>query len=359
MKGRTSMKARLGIATAVVVGGGAIGVAVAAGGHNSGGTNAQSAAFAINQFHHTMSEGTALSTAMSELQWSQGKAMTTLAQMAPMRNFSQVWVGSRRSRTEYAAQRGIVELATKNYLVVKSSNGSLQLWWLKGARFANVSGSTTGMVAMTGSNPAATSAMVNNNMTPAVQAMGGSTNAVNQITAPVTKPITITVSTGTETITITITPSSATVTPPSATPTMSASTMPTMSASATPTMSATTMPTMSASATPTMSASATASASPSATPSVTATKQPVFTRVDGVARGDMVMIAGERVHGQLIAKLVLFEAPTTTTTTPTATPSVSTSVAPTATTTVMPTVAPTTTTTTPAVVPSNLAPTHS
>jgi hypothetical protein len=311
MKGRTSMKARLGIASAVVVGGGAIGVAVVATGNHSDTSNAQSAAFSISQFHHTMSEGTALSTAMNELQWSQSKAMTTLAQMAPMRNFSMVWAGSRHNRTEYAAQRGIVELATKNFLIVKSSNGKQELWWLKGAKFDNVSSSTTGMVAMTGNNNATTAAMVNNNMIPVAKSMAGSTTAVNQMTAPVTKPTTITVSTGTETITITITNSTATVTSPT-------------TATATPT--------------------ATASVAPS--PTATATKQPTWTSTSGVARGDLVMVTGERVHGKLIAKLVLFAAPSTTT--PTATPSASVSVQPTATSTATatatPTVAPTSST---------------
>jgi len=306
MKGRTSTKARLGIATAVVVGGGAIGVAAfAAGGHGtSASPSAESAAYQISQFRHTMSVGTALSTSMNELQSSQSKAMTTLARMAPMRDFTQVWAGSRHDRTQLAAQRGIVELATKNFLVVKSSNGALHLWWLKGTKFANVSSSTTGMVAMTGNNTAATAAMVSNNITPAAVTMAGSTTAVSQMTAPVAKPTTITIATGSETITITITPSTATVTTPTATPT------------------------------------ATATVSPTAKP----TTQSVWTRTDGVARGDMVMITGERVRGQLIAKLVLFSASTTTTTTTTPTPSVSTTVKPTstATTTVTPTVEPTT-----------------
>jgi hypothetical protein len=282
MKGRTNMKARLGIATAVLVGGGAIGVAVVASGNHSGTANAQSAAYSIN-FHHTISEGTALSTAISELQGSESKAISTLAQMAPMSTYSEVWAGWHH-KTEYAAQRGIVVLATKKFLIVKSSKGSLHLWWLKGAKFANVSSSATGMTALTGSNTAAKAAMVSNNMTPAAVTVAGSTTVVSQMTAPVAKPTTLTISTGTETITITITPSTATVTTPTATPT------------------------------------ATATVAPTATPSASPTTQSVWTRTDGVARGDLVFIAGEREHGQLIAKLVLFAAPTTTTT-PTASPS--------------------------------------
>jgi len=62
-----------------------------------------------------------------------------------------------------------------------------------------------------------------------------------------------------------------------------------------------------------------------------------------LAKGDLVFIFGERVHGNLIAQLVLFVAPVkvTTTPTPTATPSMTTS----PTTTATPTATPTTTAT--------------
>jgi hypothetical protein len=42
-----------------------------------------------------------------------------------------------------------------------------------------------------------------------------------------------------------------------------------------------------------------------------------------VAAGDLVMIAGVREHGRLVAELVLFSAPSTTMATPTASPTVS------------------------------------
>ena len=50
-------------------------------------------------------------------------------------------------------------------------------------------------------------------------------------------------------------------------------------------------------------------------------------RTRGLAKGDLVFIFGERVHGKLLAQLVLFVAPmkVTPTTTPTATPSMTTS----------------------------------
>ena len=313
---QANMKARLGIATAVLVGGSAVGVAaVAAASHGPSTTAASSAGFTLN-FHHTMSEQAALSSALSTWGSSQQKSFNTLAQMQPMRTFSQVM----RHHTEFAAQRGIVVLATKKFLLVKSANGALHLWWLNGAtRFANVSTTMTGMAAMTGSTTAAKAAMVTNNMTPAAVTMAGSTTTVNQMAAPVAKPTTITVSTGTVTITVTITSSTATVTQPVTTPTVIA----------TPTATATT-PTVAPTATATPTATPTVVATP--TPTMTAT-QSTFRANHGIQRGDLVFVAGFRVHGFLIAKLVLFAAPTTVT--PTPTPSV------TSTATVTPTAIPT------------------
>ena len=199
---QAAMKARLGIATAVLVGGGAIGVAaVAAANHGTAATTAQSAGFTLN-FHHTISEQQALSSALSTWGQSQQKSMTTLAEMAPMRTFNQFW----SHRTEFAAQRGVVVLATKKFLLVKSADRQLHLWWLNGAtKVRNVGASATGMAAMTGNDAAATAAMKTNNMAPAAVTMAGSTSAVSQMAAPVSKPTTITVDTGNQVITITIT----------------------------------------------------------------------------------------------------------------------------------------------------------
>jgi hypothetical protein len=341
---RAGMKARIGVAAAVLIGGGAAGVAVvAANNHDPASTTVSDAGF-IMGFHHRISEQTALSSALSMWGSSHQASMNELAQMAPMRNFSQFWEG-RHHRTEFAAQRGVVVLATKKFLLVKSSNRQLHLWWLtRGTAFENVTASATGMTAMTGNNTAAVNAMVNQNTTTAQTVMAGSTTAVAQAASP-TKPTTITIVTGTETITITITPTTATVTQPgttatttTATGTPTATSTGTATATATPTVTATGMPTAtptgtaSASATPTMTATATPS------PTVTAT-QPVTTATHGVAAGDLVMIAGVREHGRLIAELVLFSVPATTTATPTATPSVSVSTS--ATSSAVPTITPT------------------
>jgi len=293
---QANMKARIGIATAVLVGGSAVGVAaVAAASHNGPATTttAKSEGFALN-FHHRISEQVALASALNTWGASHQQSFTTLAQMQSMRTFTQVW----HHRTQFAAQRGIVVLATRHFLLVKSANGALHLWWLNGAtKFANVGNTAMGMTAMTGSTTVAQAAMVANNMQPAAVTMAGSTAVVNQMAAPVAKPTTVTVSTGNVTITITIT---------STTPTVAATPTATATVSATPTAKPTVTPT----ATPTLV--------PVPTPTMTAT-QSTFTATRGIQRGDLVFVAGVRVHGFLIAKLVLFAAPTTVTPTPTPT----------------------------------------
>ena len=319
---QANMKARIGIATAVLVGGSAVGVAaVAAASHNGPATTttAKSEGFALN-FHHRISEQVALASALNTWGASHQQSFTTLAQMQSMRTFTQVW----HHRTQFAAQRGIVVLATRHFLLVKSANGALHLWWLNGAtKFANVGNTAMGMTAMTGSTTVAQAAMVANNMQPAAVTMAGSTAVVNQMAAPVAKPTTVTVSTGNVTITITITSTTATVTQPVTTPTVVAT--PTATPTVTPTVAATPTATATVSATPTAKPTVTPTATPTLvpvpTPTMTAT-QSTFTATRGIQRGDLVFVAGVRVHGFLIAKLVLFAVPPTGMPTPTATPTI-------------------------------------
>ena len=289
---QASMKARLGIAAAVLAGGGAAGVAVAASHSGSATTTVDNAGYVLN-FHHTVSEQQALTSALNMWNSNQSRSLTALAQMAPMRTFSQfTW-----HRTQFAAQRGVVVAATKQFIIVKSANGKLELWWLNHwTKQKNVTANPTGMVAMTGNNVAAHTAATTGNTAPMAATMAGSAAVVNQMAAPVTKPITITVSTGTETITITITQTTATVAP-------------------TPTTTGTGM------AAPTGMATATATA----TPMATMTTMPTTTAAKTVARGDLVFVVGVRSHGKLTAELILFSVPkTAVTTTPTNTATVTT-----------------------------------
>jgi hypothetical protein len=273
-------RARVAIAAAVLVGGSAVGVVAVSASH-SGATTAQSAGFATSN-RHTIGEASALTTAFSQWSKSPAKSLTTLSKMTPMRSFTQVRVHG----TTFAAQRGIVVLATKKFLVVKSAHGGgLHLWFVgKGTAFKNVGATASGMAAMTGSATATTAAMTTGNMMPAATVMAGSTSAVTQMATTPAKPATITIATGTEVITITIASSMATVTQPVTT-------------------TATRM---------------------------TKSTQPAFRATMGVHRGDLIFLAGTRVHGMLTAKIVLFAAPGKATPRPTAsaTPSMTASATP-------------------------------
>ncbi|HEY3610449.1 MAG TPA: hypothetical protein VGL06_23310 [Pseudonocardiaceae bacterium] len=316
---QASMKARLGIAAAVLAGGGAAGVAVVASHSGSATVNADSAGYVLN-FHHTVSEQQALTSALNMWNSNQPRSLNTLAQMAPMRTFSQfTW-----HRTQFAAQRGVVVAATRQFIIVKSANGKLELWWLNHwTKQRNVTANPTGMVAMTGNNVAAHTAATTGNTAPMAAAMAGSAALVNQVAAPVTKPITITVSTGTETITITITQTTATVAPtPTTTATGVATTMATSTATATPTSTATGMGT--ATATPTTTATGLGAATATATPTATMSTMPTTTAAKTVARGDLVFVVGVRSHGKLTAELILFSLPKTAAVTPASTATVTT-----------------------------------
>jgi hypothetical protein len=281
---RKSSRARLGIAAAVLLGGGAI-ATVAVATNDLSSLTAQSAGYTVSSAR-PVSVPTALSTALNDWSRSQQKSMNTLARMAPMKSFVTV----RKGHTILAAQRGVVVLATKHFLLVKSANGKLHLWLVNGAtKVRNVAGSATGMTALTGSSSAAKTAVTTGNLNPASQVMAG-TSTVTAMNNPAPKPTTVTVAvagTG-ETITITITPSGATVMPSTQTAAQQSGT------------------------------------------SMTGTTQPAFAMTNHVVRGDLVLVAGVEKHGELRAQLVLFappakKAPTPTpsvTATATATPTV-------------------------------------
>src|SRR6201989_1887907 len=134
--GKTTVKTRVGIATAILVGGAvAAGAALAA---NHGATaTATSAAFSS----HAGTEGTVLSSAMTNWNGSRQSSFAQLARLTQVRQFSQV----RHNGRTLAVQRGIVVLATKKFLILRSSNGSLHLWLLSGkTKFQNVSHTMAG-----------------------------------------------------------------------------------------------------------------------------------------------------------------------------------------------------------------------
>ena len=257
--GKTTVKTRVGIATAILVGGAvAAGAALAA--NHGAATTATSAAFSS----HAGTEGTVLSSAMTNWNGSRQSSYAQLAQLTQVRQFSQV----RHNGKTLAVQRGIVVLATKKFLILRSSNGSLHLWLLSGqTKFQNVSNSMAGLRALTASGGAARQAMGSGNMTPATSLLAGnpSTAAAMLTSAPAAQTVTVQVANTTLTVTVTVTRNMATV--------HQTATMP-------------------------------QAAMPARSP-VTFT-QNAWHATHALARGDLALVAGTRSHWTLHAQLVLF-----------------------------------------------------
>jgi hypothetical protein len=257
--GKTTMKTRIGIATAVLVGGAVAAGAALAANHGAAAT-ATSAAFSS----HAGNEGTVLSSAMTNWNGSRQSSFAQLARLTQARQFSQV----RHNGKTLAVQRGIVVLATKKFLILRSSNGSLHLWLLSGkTKFQNVSNSMAGLRALTASARAARQAMGSGNMTPATSLLAGnpSTAAALLTPAPAARTVTVQVANTNLTVTVTVTRSMATV--------HQTATMP-------------------------------QAAMPARSP-VTFT-QNAWRATHALARGDLALVAGTRSHWTLHAQLVLF-----------------------------------------------------
>jgi hypothetical protein len=152
---RASMRIRLGVAAAVLVGGGAAGVVAVVASHSN--TTAQSAGYTTSMgFRQSLSETQALSSAMNGWDRSPSSSLTTLAEMKPMSTFTMTSFHTHM----LALQRGTVVATARNEFVIKSSNRMLELWHLNnGTKLLNVGGSQTGMAAMTGGTMAASGHM--------------------------------------------------------------------------------------------------------------------------------------------------------------------------------------------------------
>jgi hypothetical protein len=251
-------KTGAGLAAAAVLGGGAIAVAAVAGGHNAGIVAAPAA-------HTTRfaSEGTLLAAALTDWNSSKQASYAQLAQTSA-RGYSQT---SHRGKT-LDIQRGIVVLATNQFIILQSANGSLHLWLTTGAtRFQNVSASTAGTAALTANTAATQQAMESGNMIPATTLLAGSPTTAAAMLTPSTATQTVTVQVaGTDlTVTVTVTRSTATVAQTATTP---------------------------------------ANAMPA--PMMTSFTMNAWQATNALARGDLAVIAGTRSHHMLHAQLVLF-----------------------------------------------------
>jgi hypothetical protein len=266
-KGRrqATMKRRVGIAAALLAGGGSIAAVAVAGTSHGAATAAQPAAYAAS----FSNEGAALNSVMAEWGQSRQAAYAQLSGLTQARQFSQV----RHAGKTLDVQRGIVVLATKKFLILQSSNGSLHLWLLsRGTKFQNVSNTTAGTSAMTASKSATQQAMDSGDMIPATTLLAGSPTVAASLLTPTSVPQTVTVQVANTdlTVTVTVTRSTATVSQTATTP---------------------------------------ASSLPSPSPSTFT--QNAWQATDSLARGDLALVAGSRSHWTLHASLVLFTPLTT------------------------------------------------
>jgi hypothetical protein len=260
-KGRqATMKTRAGIATAVLVAGAAAATAVVTTNHPAAPAAAQSAAYASRYSN----EGTAISSALSDWSWSRQSSYSQLARLTQARQFSQTW----QHGSMLAVQRGIVILATKRFLILRSSNGSLHLWLLSAAtKFQDVSSTAAGTQALTANTRATQQAMKSGNMIPATTLMAGSPVMAAAMLTPMTTPQTVTVQVANTdlTVTVTVTRNTAVVSQTATTP---AASMP--------------------------------------APNPVTFTQNAWQGTNSLARGDLALVAGTRSHWTLHAQLVLF-----------------------------------------------------
>jgi hypothetical protein len=201
---------------------------------------------------------------MSNWNGSRQSSYAQLSQLTQARQFNQ----ARHRGRMLAIQRGIVVLATRKFLILQSSNGSLHLWLLSGrTTFQNVSNTMAGTRALTASTSAARQAMTSGNMNPATSLLAGSPTTAAALLTPTTAAQTVTVQVANTnlTVTVTVTRSMATVNQTANTPW-----------NAMPSWWHNTF------------------------------TQNAWMPVRTVARGDLALIAGFRSHWLLHAQLVLF-----------------------------------------------------
>jgi len=258
---RSNLKVRSGIATAVVVGGGAIGAVALATASHPGTPAAQSAAYSRHDSYYG-NQANDLAAGLSDYSRSHARAFAYFSHLANTNRETEMW----RGHSKLAFERGTVILATKRFVLIRAANGSFNVWWLSGGtRVTDVAASMTGTTALTGSTWAAGAAM-NGQMAPATAMLTGNTTAAQRVLAPTAATVTVPVVGTGITVSVTVTRNVATV-----------------------------------------------------AQNNTWWRQPAMTTAVGLQRGDLVFIAGTRADRALHANVILIEK--TPVMTPTVTPS--------------------------------------
>jgi hypothetical protein len=138
---RASVRVRLAVAAAVLVGGGAAGVVAVATSHGSAST-AQSAGYSTSS---NWMQG--MSWSMNNWNTSQTQSLVTITKTVTVKTFTTMtW-----HKKSFASQRGTVVATAPKEFVVESTNGTFGVWHFNnGAKFVNIGNSKTGWNAMSG-----------------------------------------------------------------------------------------------------------------------------------------------------------------------------------------------------------------
>jgi hypothetical protein len=261
---RVVLKTRAGLATAVLACGalaaGAIAVAAATASGHAAAMAVSPAAYSAR----SSGEGAVLNSALGNWNSSRQAAYSDLASLTQVYGYSQ----TKHQGQMLDIQRGIVFLATSNYLILQSPNGSLHLWLLSGAtQIQNVTGTTAGTMALTASTSATQQAMTSGNLIPETTLLAGSPLMAAAMLTPRTVPDTeqVQVADTDLTVMVTVTRGTATVSQTATTP-----------AAGTP------------------------------VPDQIMFTQSAWQATDSIARGDLAVVVGMRSHGTLHAQLILF-----------------------------------------------------
>ena len=257
------LKTRAGLVTAVLACGaitaGGIAIAAATASGHAAAMAASPAAYSAR----SSSEGAVLNSALGH--WSSARQATysDLASLTQVRGYSQ----TRHQGQMLDIQRGIVVLATSNYLILQSANGSLHLWLLSGAtQVQDVTGMTAGTMALTGSASVTQQEMSSGNMVPATSLLAGSPETAAALLTQAAVPETASVQVANTDLTVTVTVTGGTAT---------------------------------------VSQTATTPATGAPVPDQVTFTQNAWQTTDSIARGDLAVVVGMRSHGTLHAQLIL------------------------------------------------------
>lgn len=142
---RASKRVRLAVAAAVLVGGGAAGVAVVTASH--GASAVSSAGYSQQQSGQYMGYMDAMSQAMNNWNRSWTGSIGTISHMQQMTNVNI----SKWHHKIFVMQRGTVVKVGFGWILVRSADGHFETWHVsRGTKTVNVGGMSTGWNAMTG-----------------------------------------------------------------------------------------------------------------------------------------------------------------------------------------------------------------